>query len=174
MEYKASMTLLGKLVKADNLPKHSKKLAISSPLSGAVVPLDEVPHDLFKHRLFGEGVAIKPSGYQVIAPFNGHIMEFPELANQIRLKAKNGLQIQIQLGIDSHLLMAEGFKRIKKPGDSFIQGDIIAEFSLIKMKKQLPSILCPVTLLNSEKVTAILPHYYSVIAGEDTIMSILI
>lgn len=168
------MVLLGKLAEADDLPPHKRVLSISSPISGTVVPLDEVPHELFKQRLFGEGLAIKPSGYQVLAPFNGVITDFSELANQIRMKAKNGLQVQIQLGIDSHLLMGEGFKRHKKPGDSFNKGDVLAEFSLPKMKRSLPSTLCPITIINSEKVKGIQPHYYSVIAGEDTIMTVYI
>jgi PTS system glucose-specific IIA component len=168
------MTLLGKLVEIDKLPVHKKVLIISSPLSGTVVQLDDVPHELFKHRLFGEGIAIKPSGYQVIAPFNGTVMAFPELANQIRIKAKNGLQLQIQLGIDSHLMMGEGFKRQKLVGDTFNKGDVLGEFALPKMKKHLPSILCPITIINSEKVKGIQPHYYSVIGGEDTIMSVYI
>ncbi|MGJ8681756.1 PTS sugar transporter subunit IIA, partial [Paraglaciecola sp.] len=142
------MELLGKLTEPDKLPQHRKVLSISSPLSGTVVPLNEVPHALFKQRLFGEGIAIIPSGYQLYAPFEGTVISYPELANQIRIKAKNGLQIQIQLGIDSHLMMGEGFKRHKKAGETFAKGEVLGEFSLIKMKRQLPSILCPVTVIN--------------------------
>ena len=59
-----------------------------------MLPLDNVPHALFTERLFGEGIAIKPSGYQVLASFAGTMLHFPELANQLILKAKNGLQLQ--------------------------------------------------------------------------------
>lgn len=161
-----------RLVGSDAIPPHKKAIALLSPLTGIVVPLNDVPHSLFTSRLFGEGVAIKPSGYQVLAPFAGTVMHFPELANQIRIKAQNGLQLQIQLGIDSHIMMAEGFKRFLKKGDTFKQGQVLAEFSLNKMKAALPSILCPVTLLNSDKVKAVQGHYYHVIANEDKILSI--
>ena len=50
------------------------------------------------------------------------MLHFPELANQLRLQAKNGLQLQRQLRIDSHLMMGEGFKRIVKKGENFEQG----------------------------------------------------
>ena len=129
---------------------------------------------LFTARMFGEGIAIKPSGYQVLAPFAGTMLHFPELANQIRLQAKNGLRLQIQLGIDSHLMMGEGFKRIIKQGETFEQGQLLAEFSLVKMKRQLPSILCPITLLNSDKIKGIQGHYFQVIAAEDKIMTVFI
>lgn len=168
------MGLFSRLVDVDSLPTHKKVLTVLSPLSGKVVPLDEVPHGLFTERIFGEGVAIQPSGYQVIAPFSGTMLHFPELANQLRIKSKSGLQIQIQLGIDSHLMMAEGFKRMVKPKQTFEQGEVLAEFSLSKMKKQLPSVLCPVTLLNSDKVKGIQGHYLQVRANEDNLMSVYI
>ena len=166
------MGLFKCLVDHKAIPSHKKAIDVFSPLSGTVVPLDEVPQLLFTERLFGEGVAIKPSGYQVFAPFSGTILHFPELANQIRIKAKNGLQLQIQLGIDSHTMLGEGFKRMVKKGDTFEQGQIIAEFSLSKMKAALPSILCPVTILNSDKTKGVQGYYYQVIANEDKILSI--
>jgi PTS system glucose-specific IIA component len=166
--------LYSRLVDPKSLPSHKKTIEISSPLTGTVVPLDKVPHALFSERIFGEGIAIKPTGYQVLAPFSGTMLHFPELANQIRIKAKNGLQLQIQLGIDSHLLMGEGFKRVVKQGESFEPGQLLAEFSLAKMKRHLPSILCPITLLNSDKVKGLQAHYFQVIATEDKIMTVYI
>jgi PTS system glucose-specific IIA component len=168
------MGLFSRLVDSSSLPSHKKAIDIHSPLTGTMMPLDDVPHALFSGRFFGEGIAIKPSGYQVLAPFAGTMLHFPELANQLRIKAKNGLQLQIQLGIDSHLMMGEGFKRAVKQGESFEQGQLLAEFSLVKMKRQLPSILCPITLINSDKVKGLQAHYFQVIAGEDKMMTVYI
>jgi PTS system glucose-specific IIA component len=168
------MGTFSRLVETNSLPAHKKAIDISSPLTGKVLPLDEVPHALFTARIFGEGIAIKPTGYQVLAPFAGTMLHFPELANQLRLKAKNGLQLQIQLGIDSHLMMGEGFKRVVKQGEHFEQGQLLAEFNLVKMKQQLSSILCPITLLNSDKIKGLQGHYFHVIAGEDKMMTVYI
>jgi len=82
--------------------------------------------------------------------------------------------LQIQLGVNSHLMLGEGFKRVIKPGQRFEKGQVLAEFSLIKMKLQLPSILCPITLLNSDKIKGIQGHYFQVIAGEDKLMTVYI
>ncbi|MEP0176135.1 MAG: PTS glucose transporter subunit IIA [Paraglaciecola sp.] len=163
-----------RLVTPDNIPKHAKTFDILSPLNGKVVTLDSVPELIYTQRLFGEGVAIAPSGYQVFAPFSGKMLYFPELACQMRFKAINGLQVQIQLGMDSHLMMAEGFKRLVKEGETFEQGQVIAEFAIHKMKNSLMSTLCPITILNSEKVKGVQAFYYSVRAKEDKIMSVYI
>lgn len=168
------MGIFSCLVEPNSLPVHNKTIEVSSPLTGKVIALDEVPHALFKERMFGEGIAIAPSGYQVIAPFSGTMLQCSELANQLRLKAKNGLQLQIQLGIDSHLMMGEGFKRFVKQGEYFQQGQILAEFNLLKMKQALTSILCPITVLNSEKIKGLQAHYFHVIAGEDRVMTVYI
>lgn len=168
------MGLFSRLVDASSLPPHKKVIDITSVLTGKVLPLDDVPHALFAERIFGEGIAIIPSGYQVLAPFAGTMLHFPELANQLRLKAQNGLQLQIQLGIDSHIMMGEGFKRVVKQGESFEQGQLLAEFSLIKMKKQLSSILCPITILNSDKIKGLQAHYCQVVAGQDKMMTVYI
>lgn len=166
------MALFHKLVTPDALPAYKKAIPILSPLSGKVLSLDTVPSKLFSERLFGEGVAIDPSGYQVFAPFSGTVEQFPETASQLRIKASNGLTMQIQLGMDSHRMMGEGFKRKIKVGESFSQGQVLLEFDLRKMKAQLTCVLCPVTILNSEKVRGIQAHCYQVIAGEDKALTV--
>jgi PTS system glucose-specific IIA component len=168
------MTLLGNLIEPNQAPKNAKAIPIMSPLNGKVIPLSEVPDPLFTHRLYGEGVAIQPAGFKLLAPFDGVISHFPELANQIRLKAKNGLHLQIQLGIGSEAMHGEGFKRLKKPQQTFKIGETLAEFSLPKMKTQLTSVLCPVTILNNEKVKGVEGHYYSVVASQDKIMTVYV
>jgi PTS system glucose-specific IIA component len=168
------MSLFNKLVDPDALPPHKKLLPILSPISGRVFTLDEVPDALFSQRVYGEGVAIEPSGYQVIAPFAGKVESFPECAHQLRIVAKNGLRMQIQMGIDSHRMMGEGFKRKVKEGDFFEKGQILAEFDLRKMKTSLDSTLCPVTVINSDKLAGIQAHCYQVIGAEDPAMTVYI
>jgi PTS system glucose-specific IIA component len=41
---------------------------------GTVLSFDEVPHALFTERLFGEGIAIKPSDHKELTPFAGTMM----------------------------------------------------------------------------------------------------
>ena len=43
-------------------------LTLLSPISGVVVPLDEVPDPAFAQRLAGDGVSIDPLSDLVVAP----------------------------------------------------------------------------------------------------------
>jgi PTS system glucose-specific IIA component len=168
------MSLFSRLVDPEALPPHKRLLPILSPLSGRVFTLDSVPDALFKQRIYGEGVAIEPSGYQVIAPFSGKVESFPESAHQLRIVAKNGLKMQIQMGINSQRMMGEGFKRKVKMGELFKQGQVLAEFDLRRMKIHLDSTLCPVTIINSDKIAGIQVHCYQVIGAEDPAMTLYI
>lgn len=160
------MAIFHKLIEGD-IPAHKKALPVLSPMNGSVSTLDKVPQLLFKNRLLGEGVAITPSGYKVVSPFDGVIEAFPATKHQIRIKANNGIRMLIQVGIGSEQLMGEGFKSKLKAGDKISQGQQLLEFDLRKLKQLLPSVICPVTLLNSDKLLGIQVHQHQVIAGED-------
>ncbi|MFT4939095.1 MAG: PTS system glucose-specific IIA component [Paraglaciecola sp.] len=168
------MSFFSRLVDPKALPPYKKSLPILSPVSGRVFTLDNVPDALFTQRIYGEGVAIEPSGYQIFAPFSGKVEQFPESAHQLRIVAKNGLKMQIQMGINSHRMMGEGFKRKVKVGELFKQGQVLAEFDLRKMKLALDCTLCPVTIINSDKIAGIQAHCYQVIATEDHAMTVYI
>ena len=41
---------------------------ILAPLSGQVVPLDQVPDDVFAQKVLGDGIAIAPSSGRILSP----------------------------------------------------------------------------------------------------------
>lgn len=156
------------------LPAHKKRWDILSPISGRIKPLDEVPQQVFSQGLMGEGVAIQPAGYQVIAPFDCKIEHLPVTGEQIRLRSKHGILLVIQIGIGTHKVMGEGFKFHQKEGELITTGTAILDFNMNKIKGRIDSLLCPVTMLNSDKTKGIVPNYRQAIAGEDVIFSVLV
>lgn len=157
-----------------NLPTHKKRWDILSPISGRTKPLDEVPQQVFSQRLMGDGVAIQPSGYQVIAPFDCEVEALPITGEQIRLRSKSGILLMIQIGIGTYKIMGEGFKHHVQEKAAVKAGTVILDFNMNKIKDRIDSLLCPVTMLNSDKTKGILPHYRQVIAGEDVLFSVLL
>ena len=166
------MKLFNKIVDASSIPEHKTSFSILSPLAGKVLPLENAVDTLFANRMFGDGVVIEPAGYQLLAPFNGTVIELSASGNQIRLRSENGLQLMIQMGFDSQLMMGLGFKTKINKGQQFTTSQVLLEFDLNFMKRQLSSVQCPVTLLNSDKIKAIVPHYYKVLAGQDKLMTV--
>ena len=168
------MALFSKLIEPAQVTDQHKSIRLVSPISGRVLPLDDVPCLAHQQRMFGEGVAIAPSGYQILAPFNCVIEEFPLTCERIRIRSKSGVRMQIQFGLDAERLMGEGFKAQNRQQKLIKKGQVLLEFDLPKLKQRLDCVLCPVTILNSDKLTGILPAYHQVIAMEDEMMSLII
>ena len=168
------MSFFGKLVTEEALPAHDKEVAIISPMSGEIVSLNEYPCDAFKQRLLGEGVAIEPAGFNCQAPFNAVIEYLPQTHHQIRLRARNGLRLLIQFGYGSEKLHGEGLKSAFKQGDTVKKGQTLVEYDIRRLKASLKSTLCPVTIINSNKLAGILPHYRRVESMQDALMTLFI
>ena len=168
------MSVFDKLVTPEQLPPHQVQLSIPAPVSGKVDTLSTLSCPLFAQRLFGEGVAISPSGFQVLAPFEGKVMSLANTFNEIRLQSKQGVQLHIQLGMQSERMLGDGFKSHVKQGDRIKSGQILLEFDLRKMKQALDEPTFAVTILNSDKLKGVVIHPGRVTAGEDPVMTLLI
>ncbi len=51
------------------------RLSLKAPLSGVVVPLDEVPDPVFAQRMVGDGVSIDPISSSLTAPCDGRVVQ---------------------------------------------------------------------------------------------------
>lgn len=158
------------LVDSEDGLQFKKRLPIISPVNGKVKPLNEYPSKLYSQRMFGEGVALELSGYQVVAPFDCIIDQLYPTAEQIRIRSAQGIRMQIQLGVKTELLMGNGFRFYAKKGDKIARGEPILDYDLRKMKDNLSSSISAITILNSDKLKAIKANYIQARANEDTLL----
>lgn len=126
-----------------------------SPLSGTVVPLEEVPDDVFASGMMGQGAAIEPSEGRVTAPFDGTVYSvFPTL-HAISLVSKNGTEVIIHVGIDTVSLNGQGFKAHVKNGDTVHAGDLLLEFDIDYIHKQNLKTITPVLVTNMNDMASV-------------------
>ena len=52
-------------------PTTASEFNISSPVSGKIISLDNVPDTMFSDRILGDGVAIIPGDGKFVSPVNG-------------------------------------------------------------------------------------------------------
>lgn len=166
--------LFGRLIKSDDDVEFKKHIPVLSPVNGKVLPLDSFPLKLYRQRMFGEGVAVELSGYQVVAPFDCVIEQLHPTSEQLRIKSTQGIRMQIQLGQNTEIMMGNGFKHYAKTGESVAAGEPILDFNLRKMKDALKSPLAAITILNSDRLSGIRPHYRQVRNSEDVLMDLYI
>jgi PTS system glucose-specific IIA component len=158
------------LVESEANLEFRKRIPVISPVNGKVKPLNQYPSKLYTQRMFGEGVAIELSGYQVLAPFDCIIEQLYPTAEQIRIRSAQGIRMQIQLGVKTETMMGNGFRLYGKKGDKIPQGAPILAFDLRKMKDNLTSAISAITILNSDKLKGVKANYIQARANEDILL----
>lgn len=100
-------------------------LTVSSPVSGALVPLSEVPDSVFASGAMGQGVAVEPTDDKVYAPFGGTVVAL--MPHAVGLRADSGLELLIHVGLDTVKLDGRGFTPHVRSGARVDVGDLLME-----------------------------------------------
>lgn len=119
-----------------NEQKRSNILEIFAPISGKVIPLDEVKDPVFAEKMMGDGVGVIPSEGKIYSPINGIVKMIAPTKHAFGLETEDGVGILIHFGLETVELKGEGFDVKVKEGDSIKVGDILAEvdYDLFKEK----------------------------------------
>lgn len=86
----------------------NRPLVVSAPLSGWCESLDDSPDAVFRERILGDGASIDPTDNVVHAPFDGEVLAIPASEHAINLRADNGADFLIHVGIDTVHLQGQG------------------------------------------------------------------
>lgn len=122
---------------------------LSVPLAGWVSPLEEVPDEVFASHMMGDGVAIDPVGNVLTAPCDGTVMS--AAAHAITLRAENGAEILMHIGLESVALKGAGFRGHVQEGDFVHAGDALITIDLAFLADRVKSLMTPVLVTNAEK-----------------------
>ncbi|WP_160725228.1 glucose-specific PTS transporter subunit IIBC [Bacillus sp. USDA818B3_A] len=137
---------------ADPQMQKSDKLSgedtLAAPMSGKVIPLSDVPDQVFSSLMMGDGFAIEPVDGKVVAPVDGEIVSIFPTKHAITMKSKAGSEILIHIGIDSVQLKGEGFESLVSEGDQVKKGQPIMMVDLHAIREKVPSVITPVVITN--------------------------
>jgi phosphoenolpyruvate-protein phosphotransferase len=125
------------------------KLILVSPLQGWSTPLDEAPDAVFAGRMLGDGVAIDPTGATLYAPCDGTLVVVPTSKHAVTLRADNGAELLLHVGIDTVGLGGEGFQLHVREGQRVSTGERLISFDLDLLARRAKSVLTPVILTDS-------------------------
>ncbi|MBP0724709.1 PTS transporter subunit IIABC [Bacillus sp. RG28] len=126
----------------------SNKDDIINPIEGEIIPITEVPDQVFSGKMMGDGFAIKPSEGTVLSPVDGEIVNVFPTKHAIGILANNGREILIHIGIDTVKLNGEGFEVFVSQGDKVTKGQKLVNVDLKFVKENAPSIITPVIFTN--------------------------
>ena len=108
---------------------------VTAPLSGRVIPMEEIPDQVFSQGILGEGVGIEPTGNVVVAPADATVCSVMEDSRHaVGLTLDNGADLLIHVGIDTVSMNGDGFQLHVKAGDRVRLGDKLITFDPEKIK----------------------------------------
>ena len=122
------------------------RLTLLAPLSGWAAPLDEVPDAVFSQRMLGDGLAIDPTAGEVVAPFDGVIAVLPGSRHAVSVRADNGLEVLIHVGLETVSLKGQGFTAHVAEGDRVRAGDRLLSFDLDVVAGGATSLITPIVV----------------------------
>lgn len=122
---------------------------IKSPMEGKVLPLSEVPDEVFSRKIMGAGAAIDPASGLVKAPFDGEVTAVFPTGHAVGLTSTDGVECLIHIGIDTVELEGKGFETLVKQGQKVKAGDDLSRVDLELIRKAGYSLITPVVITNS-------------------------
>ncbi|MBQ8636844.1 MAG: PTS transporter subunit EIIC [Clostridia bacterium] len=149
-----------------------KHYPITAPLSGKVVPLDEVADKVFVDRVLGDGAAIIPKDGKIVSPVDGVLTSIAESKHAYCFRSDDGLNILVHVGLDSVSLKGKGFKVHTKEGAKVKAGQLIAEVDLKVFEKENINPVTPVLVCDAPEGIGFELADGEVVAGENTVFSV--
>ena len=98
---------------------------------------------------------------------------FSRLITHFSIESDDGIELLVQLGIDTEELNGEGFKRIAEEGQNVVVGDTIIEFDLPLLEEKAKSTLSPVVVMNMDEIKELIKMSGFVSVGKTTVMRIV-
>lgn len=146
-----------------------------SPLTGTLIPIEDVPDPTFSEKMMGDGFAVVPTEGKVVAPIDGEIVQVFPTKHAIGMKTAGELEILIHIGLDTVNLGGEGFTTHIKEGDKVQKGELLVEFQIDVIKNNATSTITPVVITNVEKINNLDKNSdVDVIGGESKVLTVSI
>ena len=106
---------------------------VYAPVSGNVVPSEQIPDETFAAGILGRGVGIEPSEGVVVAPFDGEISSVTETHHAVGVTSPDGMELLIHVGVDTVDMKGDGFQCFVKAGQKVKIGEKLIAFDREKI-----------------------------------------
>jgi phosphoenolpyruvate-protein phosphotransferase len=142
----------------------SGRVVLHAPLAGWLCGLEEVPDEVFAGGMMGDGIAIDPLEGELVAPCNGTVAAMAPTAHAVTVRAANGAEILLHIGVDTVGLAGTGFTAHVAAGQTVRLGDRLISFDLDAVALAAKSVVTPI-LVTGEGFTWTASAQGRVVAG---------
>jgi multiphosphoryl transfer protein len=149
------------------------RVVLVAPVTGVMVPIEQVPDPVFAAKMVGDGVSIDPLVGTLVAPCDGEVIHLHPSAHAVTVRSPEGLEVLLHIGLDTVRMRGEGFTLRVKVGDAVTAGQPLIEFDLDKVATQAKSLLTQMVIANTgDMVADLTPATGFVTAGKDQAASV--
>ena len=125
------------------------RLLLTAPIGGWLMALSEVPDAAFAGGMIGEGAAIDPLDGTLCAPCDATVSSIAKGRHALTLRAGNGAEILIHVGIDTVEANGAGLTIRVESGQEVKRGDTLIEVALDELLDHARSLVTPVVIINA-------------------------
>lgn len=143
----------------------SEPLVLLAPVAGWAVPLDEVPDPVFSDRMMGDGIALEPLEDVLRAPCDAQVVSVADTGHSITLRAANGAELLIHIGLETVALKGQGFSALTEAGAIVRTGDELIRFDIEALARRAKSLITPVVVVSEGYAVAPLAREGHVAVG---------
>ena len=128
------------LAESKNIAENVHKLY--SPFQGVLKPITEAPDEAFASKAMGDGYLVMPEDGIVVAPEDGEVMFVFPSKHAIGLKAADGTEYLLHIGVDTVKLNGEGFTVFVSDGQKIKKDEKLMEFDPAYIREHAVSDAC--------------------------------
>ncbi|WP_062352494.1 PTS sugar transporter subunit IIA [Bacillus kwashiorkori] len=150
----------------------SNKVELTAPLTGTLLPLEQVPDPVFSEKMMGDGIAIEPTEGKVVSPVDGEILQVFPTKHAVGIKANNGAEILIHIGLETVGMGGEGFTAHVAEGSKVKQGDLLITVDLDLVKEKAKSTITPMIITNGDNLTIEKESHNKVQANSEVVLKV--
>ena len=146
--------------------------ALTSPMNGSAMPLENVADPVFSSGALGNGVGIVPSDGHVVAPASGTVVTAMDSGHAYGIKTDDGVEVLIHVGLDTVNLKGEGFTPKVSAGERVGRGEplVDADLKAIRDAGYDPTTILVVT--NTASLGAVVPIVDGEVTTSTTVVEI--
>ncbi len=142
-------------------------VTLYAPVTGTLMPLEDVPDIVISEMVMGEGVAVVPESETVVAPCDGIISRLLPTKNAFAVRMESGLEVYVSFGVESMETQGEGFTTKVAIGDEVKKGDVIILADLRMLSMRLKSTIASMIVIRSSgQIDKVVPASGKALAGQ--------
>ena len=131
-----------------SLLKKKESIVLYAPVTGAAIPIENVPDKVFASKMMGDGIAFEFEGDIVYAPCDATVTMIANTLHAIGLKLSNGAEVLIHIGLDTVDLQGVGFEKLVEKSSKVNIGMRLIKIDREVIKQNKINMITPMVITN--------------------------